>query len=147
MDPNLFHIDYERLFEALVTIVVFSFLIERALSIFFESRFFIDRFEGGRTHLILDNDSPGLDDRGKTKGIKEVIAFIVSVACCLFWKFDAFTIVIVSHSEVTIPGMVLTGAVIAGGSKASVKLFRDVLGFMSTAEKERQEREKEKKRQ
>ena len=31
MDPNLFHIDFERLMEVLITIVILSFFVERAL--------------------------------------------------------------------------------------------------------------------
>jgi len=34
---------------------------------------------------------------------------------------------------VTIPGELLTGAVVAGGSKASLKLFHDVLDVRSSA--------------
>lgn len=118
MDPNLFHIDYGRLFEILVTIVVLSMVVERALSVLFESRGFIERTKN-------------------IKGVRELISFIVSVAVCLYWQFDAITILIVSNDEMTIPGMIITGGVVAGGSKGSIKLFKDVLGFMSTAEKER----------
>jgi hypothetical protein len=118
MDPNLFHIDYERLFEVLVAIVVVSMFVERSLSILFESRPFIEKFKNGAT--------------------REIISFIVSVAVCIVWEFDAITILLVSNDTMTLPGMVVTGAIVAGGSKGSVKLFKDVLGFMSSAEKERQ---------
>ena len=43
MDPNLFHIDRVRLFEVLIPIVVLLFLVERALALFSESRFFINK--------------------------------------------------------------------------------------------------------
>ncbi len=43
---------------------------------------------------------------------------------------------ILLKSKVTLIGAIITGAVVAGGSKASIKLFRDVLGFKSTAQKE-----------
>jgi hypothetical protein len=58
MDLNLFHLDYERLFEVLVTIVILSFFIERALLVLFESRFFIERFEmePGRSAIIVDSE-------------------------------------------------------------------------------------------
>jgi hypothetical protein len=36
-------------------------------------------------------------------------------------------------------GMIITGAIIAGGTKGSIKLFNDVLGFGSSAEKARQD--------
>ena len=41
MDPNLFHLDWERVSEVLVAIVILAFLLERALAVLFESRFFI----------------------------------------------------------------------------------------------------------
>lgn len=125
MDPNLFHIDYERLFEVLVTIVVFSFLIERALAVIFESRLFIKIYEGTE------------GKNNKKKGLKEIIAAIVSITVCFYWEFDAFTILVVASNKMQIPGMFLTGLIIAGGSKASIKLFKDTLGFMSSAEKDR----------
>ena len=36
MDPNLFHLDYGRTFEVLLTIVVLAMIVERTLSILFE---------------------------------------------------------------------------------------------------------------
>ena len=64
MDPNLFYLNYERLFEVLVTIVIFSFFIERALSVVFESRWFIKMYEANK----------------KRKGLKEFFALAVSIA-------------------------------------------------------------------
>ena len=126
MDPNLFHLDYERVFEVLIMIVVLSFFIERALAVIFESRWFINIY----------------DANPKRKGLKEIIALVVSIAICIFWRLDALSIIVVSHSEMQIPGYILTGAIIAGGSKASIKFFKDVMGFMSSAEKERIEAKK-----
>jgi hypothetical protein len=120
MDPNLFHLDYERSFEVLATIVILSMIVERTLSLLFESRFFIEKTENVRA-------------------IKETISFAVSAAVCVYWQFDAVTIIIVAGDKMTIPGMILTGGIVAGGSKGSIKLFRDWLGFMSNAEKERKE--------
>src|SRR5688572_30407452 len=114
MDPNLFHLDYERSFEVLATIVILSMIVERTLSLLFESRFFIEKTENVRA-------------------IKETISFAVSAAVCVYWQFDAVTIIIVAGDKMTIPGMILTGGIVAGGSKGSIKLFRDWLGFMSNA--------------
>jgi hypothetical protein len=36
-------------------------------------------------------------------------------------------------------GMIITGAIIAGGTKGSIKLFNEVLGFKSSAEKARED--------
>ena len=116
MDPNLFHLDGERLFEVLVAIVVLSFLLERALALLFETHCFVEKAQG--------------------KNLKELIAFVVAALVCVYWEFDAISMIFLKE-KVTTYGMVITGAVVAGGSKASIKLFRDVLGFMSTAEKAR----------
>ncbi|MCK4454613.1 hypothetical protein KAU51_04725 [Candidatus Parcubacteria bacterium] len=113
MDPNFFYIDWERLFEVLVAIVVLSFLMERALAPLFESQFYIKRFQG--------------------KSLKEIIAFIVGVLVCWFWEFDALSVLFLKET-ITFPGIVLTGAIVAGGSKASIKLFRDIMGFKSGSE-------------
>ncbi len=116
MDPNLYHLDYERLFEVLVTIIVLSFFVERALAVLFEHRKFIDKL--------------------KETGVKEVIALVVSIAVCIYWDFDAVSMTILAE-RTSLPGHVLTGGIIAGGSKASIKLFRDLMGVMSDAEKSR----------
>ncbi len=117
MDPNLFHLDWERLFEVLITVVIMAFLLERALALLFESRVFINRVQG--------------------KSFKELIAFVVAGFVCWFWDFDALSMIFLKD-EVTILGTVITGAIVAGGSKASIKLFRDIMGFKSTAEAARQ---------
>jgi hypothetical protein len=112
MDPNLFHLDWERVGEVLTAVIVLSFILERALAVLFESRQFIKRFEG--------------------KGVKEWIAVMVCVAVCIKWKFDAISMIILTD-RTTIFGEILTGCVIAGGSKASMKLFQDVMDVRSSA--------------
>jgi hypothetical protein len=111
MDPNLFHLDWERTFEVLAAIVVLSFLVENALALLFQSRLYINY----------------ADERG----LKELIAFVVAAFVCWYWEFDAISMIILS-GEVTLPGTIITGGIVAGGSKASIKLFRDILGFNST---------------
>ena len=96
--------------EVLFAIVVLSFLIERALAPLFESRFFLKRFE--------------------KKSFKELIAFAIGALVCWQWQFDAFSILLVQE-QTSIYGSILTGSVVAGGSKASVKLFRDMMGVKS----------------
>ncbi len=114
MDPNLFHLDWERVFEALAGIVLLSFLIERALSIVFENRFLLERVWK------------------KAHGLKEVVAFAVALIVCITWDFDAISMIILTD-HTSIPGEIITAGIVAGGSKGSVKLFRDVFGFRSTA--------------
>ncbi len=112
MDPNLFHLDWERASEVLATVVIISFMVERALAVIFESRWFVKNYE---------ESFP-----------KEMLAALVGIIVCIAWKFDAVSMIILTD-HVTIPGEVLTGAVVAGGSKASLKLFHDVLGIRSSA--------------
>lgn len=111
----MFHIEWQRLGEVLVAISVFAIFLERALSLLFESRFYI-------RHL-------------KEKSIKEIIAFICGVAICWIWKFDALSLVFPIEKTYVI-GYIITGAIVAGGSKGSVALFRDFLKIKSMAQKE-----------
>lgn len=115
MDPNLFHLDWERLAEVLATVVVLSLVVERALSIVFEHRLYIANL--------------------RHSGAKEFIAFGVSLFICWFWQFDALSMIIL-RDKTSFLGEMVTAGVIAGGSKGSVKLFRDVMGFKSTAYRE-----------
>ena len=115
MDPNMFHIDWERLFEVLITIVVLSFFVERALAIVFENRHFVGKLKG--------------------KGIKEPIAFGLAFLVCWYWEFDALSMTILTE-KTSLLGEAITGAVIAGGSKASIKLFHDLMEVRSTAARE-----------
>lgn len=116
MDPNFFRVDLEQTFELMVALVLLSLFLERALALLFENRWFLERFE--------------------QKGVKEVIAFIVAVYICWYWEFDAVSVVVLREST-NWPGYLITAGVIAGGSKASIKLFHDFLGIRSTAAQER----------
>jgi len=154
MDPNLFHIDWERTSEVLVALIIFSFLMERALSMIFESRWFIDWRDAvvapaPNDNSIGDADCPpkrrvdyNLAAKRKRSPIKEIIAVLVAVAGCAYWQFDAVSMIFLK-STVTWLGFVITGAIIAGGSKASIKLFRDIMGIHSGAEGDRQDAKKE----
>lgn len=131
MDPNLFVLDYNRLTELLLVIVLFSMFLERALSVIYESRYYIEFIDW------LDNVFL------KILFSKEFITIIIASFLCLGTHLDAFTILLASSSKTSCLGEILTAAIIAGGSKASIKLFRDVLKIMSSAEKERQQEKKE----
>ena len=115
MDPNLFSIDWEILFQVLITIIVLSFFIERVLSLVFEHRIYVNNLD--------------------KKGFKEPIAFIVSLVVVWHWQFDALGVIL--KADQTSPlGYIITAAIIAGGSKASIKLFHDLLNVKSSALKE-----------
>lgn len=116
MNPNLFNLEWGRLLEVVVTIIVLAFLVERALSLLFEHRLYIKHFN--------------------QKGFKEPIALVVSLLVCWFWDFDAIGIVVLAE-RTSIIGKLITAAIIAGGSKGSLKLFRDLLDIRSDAERAR----------
>lgn len=118
IDPNLFHLNWERTFEAIALVIILAFIVERVLALLFESRWFIERV-----------DRPG---------VKELLAAALSVTVCIAWKFDALSIIILTP-KTTMPGYILTGLLIAGGSKASIKLFHDLLNVKSTAYEHRHE--------
>ena len=107
MDPNLFRIDWEQMSEVLICIVVLAFIVERALALIFESKIYIKVFGDWSVKEFV------------TLGVCWVITFM--------WNFDALS-VIMHGDKPTFIGRLLTAGVIAGGSKAALKLFRDVMG-------------------
>jgi hypothetical protein len=147
--PELFHIDYGRLLETLVCIIVFSFFVERVLAVLFESRPFIDWSEGQPEVREKRKNGEGVEEevvispeKPKKKGIREFISVTVSIIFCLLVKFDAITIILQSDTKMTFWGMVFTGFIISGGSKASIALFQNLMGVMSSAEQMRKENSK-----
>jgi hypothetical protein len=121
MDPNLFALQTDRLFEALIGIITLSFFVERALAVVFENRWFVQRF----AH----------------RGLKEPLTVLVAFAVCRYWDFDALSILF-AREKTSILGHLLTATIVAGGSKGSIKLFHDVFNTMSTAERTQQQRAK-----
>lgn len=114
MDPQQFRIDYEVFAEVFGAVIFLAFFVERALALFFEHRLYV--------HYIDE------------LGLKEPIAFLVSFAVVRFWDLDVVSVLLhADHNSLW--GYLLTAAVIAGGSKASVKLFHDYLEAMSSAKK------------
>ena len=108
VDPNLFAIDWEQTGEVLVTIIVMAFIVERFLALLFESQWYLETL--GTIH------------------IKELLTFLLSAVVCIAWKIDALSVIL--HGDRTkLLGELVTAGVVAGGSKASLKLFRDVMGI------------------
>ena len=115
-DPNMFAMQWEVLFEVLSLVIIASFIVERVLAVLFESRMWVARHK-------------------KKPTPKSLIAVILSALICYFYQIDIMA-VLMHHAHVSFLGVVTTGAVIAGGSKASIKLFRDILGVQSEASKQ-----------
>lgn len=111
MDPLLFHLEWDVLAEVLFAIIMLSFFVERALSLLFEHRYYLRYL--------------------KDRGLKEPIALLVSVGLAHYCDFDAPSILLRRESSDWL-GFLITGAVIAGGSKASIKLFHDVFKAKSS---------------
>lgn len=155
MDPNLFHLDWERTGEVLVAVALMAVLIERALSIVFEGKWFIQWREGREFNPnqnvedIVKSQAEKAESKPKKAPVKEAVALIVAVIACAHWEVDAMSMIFLK-AHVSWVGFIITGAIVAGGSKGSLKLFRDVMGIMSWREEQRQmiknfQREKTKK--
>lgn len=146
MDPNQFYLDFERVGEVLLSIIVLALLLERALSVPFENRWFMSRV---LYKIKRAKDLPSFNDQTDTHpdkiisatprfgAAKELITIGLSFAICLFWKFDAFSFLMpVSQTKDTWFGELLTAMIIAGGSKGAIKLFSDWLQIKSSAQVE-----------
>ena len=92
MDPNLFYLDWAKLFEVLSAIVVLAFLLERMLALFLESRLFI---------AVV-----------KLSGVKELVALAVGAVVCCWWDFrDRGTRVVCCNASYPILRNVLPGSI------------------------------------
>lgn len=115
-DPNQFAINWETLFEVLILVVVLSFVVERALALIFESKPFV------RFSVVRKKEEKG--------DFKTLISFLVAALVTLLFQIDMIA-VLLSHEHTSVFGELTTAAVIAGGSKASIRLFRDILDVKS----------------
>lgn len=120
MDPLQFGVNGDVVAEVIGLIVVLSLFVERALAPLFEWRVFIARTA--------------------ERGLKEPIAFVAAAAVVIFYQFDALA-VLFSNEQNSYVGYLITAGVVAGGSKGSIKLFRDFLGWKSEAQKAHEEGE------
>lgn len=108
----------------IVIVVLLSFIIERALAVFFDLTGLGSRLKW----------PPGDDPSQKGTSFKGLIAAAVSIVICWFSGLDVVNAILAGNVD-SIPkwaGTTITGLVIAGGSQGSVKLFQDVLGFSKT---------------
>lgn len=115
-DPNQFAINWATLFEMLALVIVLAFVVERSLAVVYESKPFV-RFSLKRKK----------SDKGDFKSFG---AFVLSALVTMLFQIDLVA-VILSHAHTSLVGELLTAAIIAGGSKASITLFRDILDVKS----------------
>ena len=113
IDPGLFAIQWDILIEVLVLVVVISFIAERFLALLFETHWWLKW-----SHQRKTNNQGGTG--------KPLIAFVFSLIICFVFQIDVMA-VLMNHPHASLLGEIITAGVIAGGSKASLKLFRDVL--------------------
>ena len=107
-----------QVLESLLMVLLLAILLERAFSVLFESYYYVTRLARWR--------------------IKELIAFGASLFVCYYWHLDLISVITVTEGP-TIPGIVITAAVMTGLTKGSTKLFRDVLAIGSRPYHEMQE--------
>ncbi len=112
----------ESIAKVLGNIVLLSLFVERALALIFEWRPFLEKT--------------------KDKSIKEPISAICSIAVVTYVGFDALELLFETTDNYNWVGYTLTGLIVAGGSKGSISLFRDVLGWKSSARKEHEDQKK-----
>jgi len=111
----------EQVLFSLFQLVLLAFIIERGLFLLFDYRHFRERYS--------------------ERGVKAPIAFLVSSFICYYYEFDILARTINPGAE-TVLGMIITGAVVAGGSAAAMTLFHDVLKFTRSAQAEIAENKK-----
>lgn len=99
-------INIELIFNSFLLITILSILVERSLALFFEQKWVAVQLAG--------------------KGLKEIIAFGVCFAVCKTWNIDVISSILSIDSKLL--GIFITAAATAGGSKASIVLFKEVLG-------------------
>jgi len=118
MIPSDLSPDFFRILTAITKLVVLAMLLERALVIIFDYRWFSKKL----SHY----------------GLKTPIAFLVSWAVCSFYKFDVLG-ALFERSSVSSMGIFVTAAIVAGGSAGAITLFQGVLKFSKSAQDEMKE--------
>lgn len=114
MESAFFEFDAEVTLEVIATIIILAVFIERFLAMFFEWRVVLNLTHG--------------------KSFKEPVVFLVSIGIVYYYQFDALAILFQIHVN-SIVGLILTAGVIAGFCKGATRLFRDVFGWKSAAQK------------
>lgn len=140
-DPSQYAMAWDAVFEALAMIIVFAFAIERALAQIFETPLFLrieERFSKGRKKkYVISKTSPLSEFNNRYSGtdetsLKPIIASVLGILVAYLFKVDLMAVT-AGWATTSIFGCIMTGLLIAGGSKASIKLFQDVLNAKSSA--------------
>jgi len=113
MIPSDLSPDFFRILAALTKLIVLAMLLERALVLLFDYRWFREK---------LSNF-----------GFKSPIAFVVSWSVCGLYQFDVLGSLF-EGNKVSPMGIFITAAIVAGGSAGAITLFQGVLKFSKEAQ-------------
>lgn len=113
MQPSVLSPEFLRVLSELAKLVVLAMLIERALILIFDYRWYQKKLSG--------------------KGLKVPISYVVSLIICAAYKFDILSELFEPGNQSTM-GIALTAAIVAGGSAGAITLFQGVLGFSKDAQ-------------
>lgn len=113
MLPSDLSPDFVRILASLAKLVVLAMLLERALVIIFDYRWYKKK---------MDN-----------LGLKVPISLMTSWLICHYYKFDVLS-VLFEPKQTTPMGIFLTAAVVAGGSAGAITLFQGVFKFSKEAQ-------------
>jgi hypothetical protein len=133
----------ELIISAILKVAIISILVERALSVLFESRFFISK-TSEKVKTDVDKRADGALEvtetivQSKRGFLKEFIALAVSITVACYYQLDIIKDIYGDPArDCNWVGYIITGGIIAGGTKGSIKLFRDVFNIMSTAQRDK----------
>ncbi|MBW2663371.1 MAG: hypothetical protein JRD93_15640 [Deltaproteobacteria bacterium] len=113
MLPSDLSPDFVRILASLAKLVVLAMLLERALVIIFDYRWYkkkLDKF-----------------------GLKVPISLMASWLICHYYKFDVLS-ALFEPKQTTHMGIFLTAAIVAGGSAGAITLFQGVFKFSKEAQ-------------
>jgi signal transduction histidine kinase len=113
MLPSELSDGFFKVLASLATLVVLSMLLERALVLIFDYRWYKKKLSG--------------------LGLKVPISFITAWIICYQYKFDVLS-KLFEPDKWSKMGVFLTAAIVAGGSAGAITLFQGVLKFNKEAQ-------------
>lgn len=113
---------FARIGTDLVKLVILAFFLERALALVFELKWY---------GLVF----------GEWK-IKPLLAFALAAFVCFYYDFDVVA-TLLEPQAVTLTGILVTAAIVAGGSKVALQLVQEIWGFNPAARETRKIQHKE----
>lgn len=111
--PSELSPEFFKVLASLAKLVVLAMLLERALVLLFDYRWYKEKLDG--------------------YGFKVPISFLTSWAICGYYGFDVLS-ALFEPDKPTAMGMFLTAAIVAGGSAGAITLFQGVFKFSKEAQ-------------